>query len=429
MPKALVKLPHKPDVVPQIPIDTSRAIQYITFFGDSAIPEDSEIYKSVWETARLLAENGFAIVDGGGPGVMKAATDGAESSGGHTVAIYWEPKMASLFEGKNITNITDESNSYSNYMMRTLGLIEKGDVYIVCQGGTGTISELGMVWALAKLYYGKHKPVILFGEKWPKLIEACQEAMILDDNELAVLHYAKTSEEVLQLILGFEVEVQTRVKEVYTGDEKAFVLSPVVDDEEKQRLIDLQQSKRPTNLVAKKQLEEFINLVQPPARVLEIGCGTGHDTSFLTNKYSVTAIDIDKEKVEMTKLENPSANIVQANILEYPIEQNTYKGIWARDVLHHIESEDLVKVYQKIYDGLVPGGILYMIVREGDGEGYEADIEAGKEFTKFYHYFSESELLDRAKKVGLQFVKLEHVTRSHEWLVGVFRKPEQETAQ
>jgi predicted Rossmann-fold nucleotide-binding protein len=108
----------------------------------------------------LLAENGYTIVNGGGPGVMKAATDGAEAGKGKTIAIYWQPKLASFFEGRNLANVTDEYETATNYMTRTLGLIEKGDAYVVCKGGTGTISEFGMVWALAKLYYGCHKPVI-----------------------------------------------------------------------------------------------------------------------------------------------------------------------------------------------------------------------------------------------------------------------------
>ncbi|MBL8015074.1 MAG: methyltransferase domain-containing protein [Candidatus Doudnabacteria bacterium] len=424
MPKSVVKLPNRPETseLPEIKINTSRAIQYITFFGDSAIPEDSEIYRVVMQTAKLLAENGFAIVDGGGPGIMKAATDGAESVEGHTAAVYWEPRLASLFEGKNITNITDESSTYSNYMMRTLGLIEKGHVYIVCPGGTGTISEFGMVWALAKLYYGKHKPVILFGDKWPALIDAFQKAMILDDNELGVLHYATTPEEVLELVEAFELEVQTRVKEVYNGDEKAFVLSPAVDAAQKRKILELQKKQRVTNVVAKAQLEDFINLVQPPAKVLQIGCGTGHDTVFLANKYSVTALDKSREAVEITKLENPGVDILLTDVLEFEMPQNTYKGIWSRDVLHHIPEAKMDEMFGKISAGLVDGGILYMIVRKGQGEGYEIDIEAGEEREKFYHYFTEQELLDRTQKASLEMVKIEQVTRSHEWLVGVFKK-------
>lgn len=421
MPKTVVQLPPKPEQVIE-PETKHRAIRYITFFGDSAIPEDSETYKNVWKSAKLLAENDFSVVDGGGPGVMKAATDGAESVGGHTVAVYWEPKLASLFEGKNITNITDESKTYSNYMMRTLGLIEKGHVFVVCQGGTGTISEFGMVWALAKLYYGKHKPVILFGEKWPSLIDEFQKDMILDDNELGVLHYATTPEEVLELVESFELEVQTRVKEVYTGDEKSFVLTPEIDPEQKRKIMELQKQHKVTSVVAKKQLEEFISLVQPPARVLQIGCSTGHDTMFLANKYSVTALDKSKDALEITRLENPGVDLKLVDIIEFPAGENVYKGIWSRDVLHHIEGDKLPGVYEKLAKALVPGGILFMIVRKGQGEGTEVDVEAGKEVQKYYHYFSEAELLQRAEAVGLELVRIEQVTRSHEWLVGVFRK-------
>ncbi|MCA9379271.1 methyltransferase domain-containing protein [Candidatus Dojkabacteria bacterium] len=422
MPKQVVKLPPRPEGEVEVPVDTSRAIQYVTFFGDSALPEESQIYQDVWQTAKLLAEQGFAIVDGGGPGVMKAATDGAEAANGHTVAIYWEPKMASIFEGKNLSNLTDESDSYSNYMMRTLGLIEKGHVYVVCKGGTGTISEFGMVWALAKLYYGKHKPVILYGEFWEELIECFQKAMILDDNELGVLHYAKTPEEVLKLVEAFEIEVQAREKHVYSGEEQAFVLSPQVAPEEVNRLVELYKESRATNIVAKNQLEEFIGLVQPPAKVLEIGCGTGHDAQFLANKYSVTAFDISEEAVELTKLENPGIDAQVADVLQYEFPENTYKGVWARDVLHHVPGDRLDEVFTKISRSLVEEGIFYVIVREGEGEADEKDMLGGKEIVKHYHYFSEAELLQRAQMAGLELVKLEQNTRSHKWLVGVFRK-------
>ena len=78
-----------------IPAKSSvRLLNNITFFGDSAIEEKSEIYKKVWSTARILAERGYTIVNGGGPGVMKAATDGAESVNGKTIAVYWQPKLA-----------------------------------------------------------------------------------------------------------------------------------------------------------------------------------------------------------------------------------------------------------------------------------------------------------------------------------------------
>lgn len=425
MPKTVVKLPPKPPgLVEEDLRHDGRIIKDITFFGDSSIPEDSEQYKLVWETAKLLAENGYAIVNGGGPGVMKAATDGAESVGGHTVGIFWEPKLASIFEGKNLSNVTDESETYSNYIQRTLGLIEKGHVYVICRGGTGTVSEFGLVWALAKLYFGKHKPVILFGEFWRDVINAMQKGLSLDDNELGVLNYATTKEEVLELIQTFELEVQTRTKKTYSGDETPFVLAPRFD---KQYQEYLQQKKamhkhRVQNYITRRQLEDFKELVKQPARVLDVGVGAGYDLSFLSEHYSVTALENNSEIIEMARFENPNADILEMDIRDYEVQENVFKGIWTRDVLHHLKEEERLPVLTKLAKGLVPGGVLYFVVREGVGDNTEDDMHAGKKVKKYYNYFTEEEIRALAAEIGLVVIKIEHVTRSHKWIGAVMEK-------
>lgn len=428
MPKFVPKLPTKPHDYQEQPkqavFENERTINDITFFGDSSIPEDSQLYKEVFQTAKILATKGFSIVNGGGPGVMKAATDGAESVDGNTVAIYWEPKLASIFEGKNMSNVTDEADTYSSYMQRTLGLIEKGQVYVVCQGGTGTLSEFTMVWALAKLYYGRHKPVILYGSFWPKLIQDMQEAMIIDDNELGVLHYAETPEQVLELIESFELEVKLRTRVTYGGDETAFVLAPRYTQEyvkEMQAKVSKHRH-RVANSTTKIQLEEFVSYVSPPARVLEIGSGAGYDLSFLAEKYAVTSIEKDTDMVAIARYENPNTNILHMDIRDYEVQHNVFKGIWARDILHHLTRDELKEVLEKLARGLVPGGILYAIVREGDEERMEKDTHAGRVIEKYYHYFLEEELQECMQEVGLEVVKIDRVQRSHNWLAGVFRK-------
>lgn len=426
MPKAITPLPLKPNEVTPKPVPAGQVIHSITFFGDSSISEDHPAYKLVYDTAQILAKHGMSIVDGGGPGVMKAATDGAESVGGDTETIYWEPKLASIFEGKNLTNVGDRSNAYSSYMMRTLGLIERGHVYVVCLGGTGTVSEFGMVWALAKLYYGKHKPVILLGDFWPKLITTFQETMLIDDNELGVLHYANTPEDVLKLVQEFELEVQARARKTYEGDETAYVLAPRFDE----KLAEYQQKQqgrhleRVPNLVSKAQLDQFAKYVQSPARVLDVGCGAGYDLAYLSEKYSVTAIDNDPEMIEMARFENPNADVLMMDIRDYELQTNVFKGIWARDVLHHLYDDERLPVFEKLARALVPGGVLQFIVREGDGEGEEKDVYAGKEITRYYNYFSVEEVNDIVNKVGLQIMELEQIQRSHNWLNVIVKKPE-----
>lgn len=424
-------LPKKEDLSPtelQKPEKKGRLINSVTFFGDSAIPEDGEIYRSVWEAAKFLAKNGYAIVNGGGPGVMKAATDGAESVNGKTVAIYWQPKLASFFEGKNLANITDESETFSNYMMRTLGLIEKGDAYVVCKGGTGTISEFGMVWALAKLYYGSHKPVILFGDFWDELIMAMQKAMILDEIELGVLYQAKTKEELLALLQQHESKIESlKVDASYNGDESAFLLREKLGKTTKSynRHGSSYHAQHAGQLVSQAQIDEFMSFVNPPAKILDIGTGPGYDAKALSDKYSVTGIESSEKFVQIARFENPGIKIIHDDIVSCDIGKNTYKGIWARDSIHHIAEEDLDKVFQKIADALVEGGIFYAIVREGEGEVIEDEKKDYGKLERFYHLFTAQELIARAEKAGLELVKIDHTKRSHDWLVGVFRKPGQ----
>jgi hypothetical protein len=408
--------------------DEQRIINSITFFGDSSIPEDSDVYKATWDTAKLLAENGYSIVNGGGPGVMKAATDGAESVDGDTVAVYWEPKLASYFEGKNLANITDESEASSNYMMRTLGLIEKGDAYVVCKGGTGTVSEFGMVWALGKLYYGCHKPVILFGEFWDELIESVQKGMIIDDIELGVLYHATTAEEVLATIKAHEAKLEGCRSQTYSdSDEAAFLLSV----KPAQKTIESYDqhgssyhSQHAGELVSQPQIDEFMSFVNPPAKILDVGTGPGHDAKALSDKYAVTGVEPSKRFVEIARYECPDVKVVHKDFVDYDPGKEIYKGIWARDSLHHIPEEYQDGVFQKLADALVEGGILYVIVREGEGEYVDNERKRYGQLERFYHLYTAKELIARAEKAGLQLVKIDHTKRSHDWLVGVFSKGE-----
>lgn len=419
-----IRLPEKKSTDTNGIKNSDKIINNITVFGDSAIPENDEIYKSVFEMSKYLAENGYAIVNGGGPGLMKAATDGAESVGGHTVAVYWEPKLASFFEGKNLANIADETDSQSNYVNRTFGLIERGDVYVVCKGGTGTVSEFGLVWCLAKLYYGAHKPIILYGNFWPELIEAFTKTMYIDPKELAVLYYANTPEEVLNIIEKHEMMLDLSKIKAVNGDEKAFLLQPKAKKtiESYESLASSYSSDTAAKLVAKDQLEDFASLVNPPAHVLDIGCGPGYDTQFLSERYAVKAIDPVEKFVAMAQFDNPNAEVLHADISEYQPEKNTYKGIWARDSLHHITDEKLEKAFEHISKALVEGGIFYTIVREGEGEIVENEQKNYGTLERYYNLFSTEKLINLAKKYNMELVKLDRNKRSHQWIVGVFRK-------
>jgi len=183
-------------------------IKNVAFFGDSQVPKESSVYKDAYEIAKLLAHEGFTIVDGGGPGVMDAATQGAEAAGGETIAVTFYPKDAPGFEGRYVGNIVDKEIKTTNYIERMFKLMEHADMYIIFKGGSGTISEFGTAWVLAKLYFGHHKPFILFGSFWHEIIDVIKKNMNIDKTELSAFRIVEKKDDVIPTIRFFEEELR-----------------------------------------------------------------------------------------------------------------------------------------------------------------------------------------------------------------------------
>lgn len=190
--------------------DQKGYIKNIAFFGDADISTTDETYTQAFKLAELLACEGYVIVDGGGPGVMEAATSGAQKSEGKTLTVTFDPTNAPGFEGKYIGNVPDEEIVTTNYIERMFKLMEYGDAFILFKGGSGTISEFGTAWVLAKLYYGHHKPFILFGSYWAEIIDVFRKNMNIDNKELSVFEIANRVEDVLPIIKKFEKQMNER---------------------------------------------------------------------------------------------------------------------------------------------------------------------------------------------------------------------------
>ncbi len=186
----------------------AKSINQVAIFGSSHTDEKSQLYKETFEVCKRLAEAGYALVDGGGPGVMRAASLGAKAGGGRVIGVTFEGNERMHFEGRDPRNKVDVEIKTKNYLERTLTLLKEGQVYVVFNGGTGTISEFGMAWGLAKLYFGHHKPLILYGKFWEKIIQAFKDNMILRPEELEVYKIVDNVEAVLQAILDFEEELK-----------------------------------------------------------------------------------------------------------------------------------------------------------------------------------------------------------------------------
>lgn len=179
-------------------------IKQVTYLGFADASESDPLYKDAYEVAKYLAEKGMVTINGGGPGTMRATSQGAKSVGGKTIGATFYPKDITNFEGRDPKNPLDQEIKTNNYLERTLKLLELGDVYVIFKGGTGTISEFGMAWGLARLYYGHHKPLILYGEFWNNIISAFVANMRIRPEELRVYRVANSPEEAYKAIELFE---------------------------------------------------------------------------------------------------------------------------------------------------------------------------------------------------------------------------------
>lgn len=186
----------------------AKSINQVAIFGSSHIDDNNPLFQQAYEVCKKLAEAGYVIVDGGGPGVMRAASLGAKAAGGKVIGVTFEGDESMHFEGRDPLNKVDVEIKTKNYLERTLMLLKEGQVYVIFNGGTGTISEFGMAWGLAKLYFGHHKPLVLYGRFWENIIQAFKENMLMRSEELEVYKIVDNESAVLQAILDFEQELQ-----------------------------------------------------------------------------------------------------------------------------------------------------------------------------------------------------------------------------
>jgi len=182
---------------------TTKIIKRIAFFGDADLKPDNQTYKDAYNTAKLLAENGYIIVNGGGPGVMGAATAGAKAGNGEVELVVMDPKFApNNYEGIDDNNLKSSSKTYyeKSYPDRLNKLIEIADAFVVFKGGTGTLSEVGLIWENAKFKYGHHEPIIFFGKEWRQVISLLEEKMNYESIEKRVVTVIDSPEEVLKIL-------------------------------------------------------------------------------------------------------------------------------------------------------------------------------------------------------------------------------------
>jgi len=186
---------------------TNKQIKRVAFFGDAEAKPFEDYYQTAMDTAELLASKGYIIVNGGGPGIMGASTQGAKKAGGKVELVVLDPEHAP----NNYEGIDKENYEYANkiyttkdYPERLNKLVEVADAYVIFKGGTGTLSEVGLVWEMAKFEYGHHEPLIFVGEEWREVVAAIIKNMNFEEIEKRVVTVVNSPKEVVSILAAVE---------------------------------------------------------------------------------------------------------------------------------------------------------------------------------------------------------------------------------
>ncbi|MBU1701071.1 MAG: TIGR00730 family Rossman fold protein [Candidatus Eisenbacteria bacterium] len=173
----------------------------ISIFGSARLERETELYRQVEEMAAGLARAGFAVISGGGPGVMEAANKGCHEAGGRSVGCNIELP----FE-QDANEYQDISLKFRYFFVRKLMFVKYSMGFIICPGGMGTLDELMNAVTLAQTGKIEQFPIVLFGrDHWAGLIAWLRDSVLqtgfISPVDMDLFQMADDPEEAVSMIV------------------------------------------------------------------------------------------------------------------------------------------------------------------------------------------------------------------------------------
>ncbi|MFZ6745567.1 TIGR00730 family Rossman fold protein [Undibacterium sp. JH2W] len=175
----------------------------VTIFGSARIKPDNPYYLSCVDLARRLSDEGFAVISGGGPGIMEAANKGAFEGASPSVGLNIElPHEQRTNPWQNI------SLSFRHFFARKVAFVKYADAYVVYPGGFGTMDEVSEVLTLIQTGKTRNIPVILVGTTfWSGLLEWIKVQMagngMIDPGDLNLVQLIDEPANIVDAIFAF----------------------------------------------------------------------------------------------------------------------------------------------------------------------------------------------------------------------------------
>ncbi|THB69299.1 MAG: TIGR00730 family Rossman fold protein [Gammaproteobacteria bacterium] len=178
----------------------SKISPSVTIFGSARIDKDHRYYKLTEEIANKLSASGFAIVSGGGPGLMEAANKGAYDEKSLSIGLNIQ-----LPHEQSGNSYQDISLNFRHFFSRKVMFVKYASAYVVMPGGFGTLDELAEILTLVQTQKEKKVPIVLVvSQFWSGLIDWFKENLVsegmIDKDDINLFRIADNADEVVKII-------------------------------------------------------------------------------------------------------------------------------------------------------------------------------------------------------------------------------------
>jgi hypothetical protein len=175
----------------------------VSIFGSARTRLADEFYDDAVRTAKLLGEAGFAIITGGGPGIMEAANKGAKEGGALSIGCNIELP----FE-QSINQYIDKAMTFRYFFVRKLMFVKYSEAFVTFPGGFGTLDELYGALVLIQTKKISDFPVILYSRQyWGGMVQWLREVVLAANNitqeDVDSIHVVDTPEEVRDIVVAY----------------------------------------------------------------------------------------------------------------------------------------------------------------------------------------------------------------------------------
>ena len=172
----------------------------VTIFGSARLKPGSAYYNKCLKVSERLAKDGFAVISGGGPGIMEAANKGAQNANGTSIGLNIELPME-----QTPNNFQDVHVDFRYFFVRKLMFVKYAVAYVIFPGGFGTMDELFEALTLIQTKKIRSFPVVLVGrDYWQGMIDWMKKSVLdmgaVNAEDIDLMHMVDEPEEVCAII-------------------------------------------------------------------------------------------------------------------------------------------------------------------------------------------------------------------------------------